>query len=336
MNESTQEIDVRQEVVDADARIRPHVLETPVEHSIYLSNLIEGTVYLKLDLQQTTGSFKFRGATSKINSLSDEELDRGVVSASTGNYALAIGEAMKNRGREATIYLATDVPQARIDLIRSHGLNIVMDCDDSWEAEKQARAVADEEGKIYVSPYNDRRVVGGQGTCGLEIARQVPSVDTMLAACGAGGLATGSAGYLKSVNPAIETIAVSPANSPVMHDSVEQGKMIEMETFATLADTCAGGVDLDTVTFELCQKYIDEIVLVSEEEIEDAIRLLFEQHRLVAEGSAALGVAYLMAHPERFRGKTVVPVVCGKNIGTELFKSIITRQEASAASTASV
>lgn len=323
MMESTQEIDIRQEVLDADNRIRPHVLETPVEHSIYLSDLIEGMVYLKLDLQQTTGSFKFRGASSKINSLSEEELDRGVISASTGNYALAIGEAMKNRGREATIYLANDVPQARIDLIKAHGLNIVIHGDAAWEAEKKARAVADAEAKIYVSPYNDRFVVGGQGTCGLEIWRQVPSVDTLIAACGGAGLVTGSAGYLKSCNSAIQTIAVSPEKSPVMYESLEQGKMVEMETFATLADTCAGGIDLDTITFELCQKYVDEIVLVSEAEIEDAIRVLFNQHRLVTEGSAALSVAYLMKHPERFRGRTVVSVVCGKNIGTELFKSII-------------
>ena len=188
MMESTQEIDVRQEVLDADQRIRPHVLETPVEHSIYLSNLIEGTVYLKLDLQQTTGSFKFRGATSKINSLSEEELDRGVISVSTGNYALAIAEAMKNCGREATIYLANDIEEARLDLIKAHGLNIVMYGDEPWEAEKEARAVAEAEGKIYVSPYNDRIVVGGQGTCGLEIWHQVPSIDTLIAACGGGGL----------------------------------------------------------------------------------------------------------------------------------------------------
>jgi len=330
MTELMQEIDVRQEVLDADARVRPHVLETPIEHSIYLSDLIEGTVYLKLDLQQTTGSFKFRGAASKINSLSDEELDRGVISASTGNYALAIAEAMKNRGREATIYLSTEVPQSRVDLIRSHGLNIVIYSDDNWEAEKKARAVAAEEGKIYVSPYNDAKVVGGQGTCGLEIARQVPSVDVMIAACGGGGLVSGSAGYLKSFNPAIETIAVSPANSPVMHDSLAQGEMLEVPTTPTLADTCAGGIDLDTITFELCQRYVDEIVLASEAEIEDAIRLLFEQHRLVTEGSAALSVAYLMKNPERFRGKTVVPIVCGRNIGTELFKNIITRQDAPA------
>ena len=323
MMEPPLQIDVRQEVLDADQRIRPHVLETPVEHSIYLSDLIEGTVYLKLDLQQTTGSFKFRGATSKINSLNDEELDRGVISVSTGNYALAIAEAMKNRGREATIYLANDIEESRLDLIKAHGLNIVMYGDEPWEAEKKARAVADAEGKIYVSPYNDRAVVGGQGTCGLEIWRQVPSIDILITACGGGGLVSGSAGYLKSCDPTIEAIAVSPENSPAMYESIGQGRVVETQHSPTLADTCAGDIDLDTITFPLCQKYVDEIVLVTEGEIEDAIRLLFEQHRLVTEGSAALGVAYLMKHPERFRGRTVVSVVCGKNIGTDLFKSII-------------
>jgi len=124
----------------------------------------------------------------------------------------------------------------------------------------------------------------------------------------------------------VEVFGVSPANSPVLYESVLADRMIEMESQPTLADTCAGGIDLDTITFPLCQKYVDEIVLVAEDEIAEAIRILFEHHRLVAEGSAALGVAYLLKHPERFTGKTVVPVVCGKNIGTELFKSIISRQ----------
>ena len=150
-------------------------------------------------------------------------------------------------------------------------------------------------------------------------------MDTLIAACGGGGLISGSAGYLKSHDPEIETIAVSPENSPVMYESVRQGRMLEMETLPTLADTCAGGVDLDTITFELCRRHVDEMALVSEAEIEGAIRLLFEHHRLVTEGSAALSVAYLVKHAERFRGRTVVPIVCGRNIGTELFKSIITK-----------
>lgn len=325
MSVETSTIDVRREVLEADARIRPWVLETPVERSPYLSELIGGTVWLKLDLQQVTGSFKFRGATSKVLSLSEEELDRGLVSASTGNYALAVAEAAGIRGRRVAVYVARTMPAARRELLESYGLELVTHGDDPWDAEREARAVAERENKVYLSPYNDPQVVGGQGTCGLEVARQVPEVDTFIAACGGGGLVGGSAGYLKSANADIETIAVSPEKSPVMHHSLREGAMLEMETFETLADTCGGGVDLDTITFPLCQRYVDEITLVSESEIEDAIRLLFERHRLVAEGSAALGVALLMKEPERFAGRTVVPVVCGKNIGTELFKSIVCR-----------
>ncbi len=321
--ETAELVDVRKEVLAADKRIRPYVIETPVDHSIYFSELISGTVHLKLDLYQTTGSFKFRGATSKIMSLSEEELDRGIVSASTGNYALAIGQAMKNIGREATIYLAKDVPESRIELIASHGLNIVIYGDEAWDAEKKAREVAGTEGKIYVSPYNDPAVLGGQGTCGLEIEKQVKDVDTVIFSCGAGGLLTGSGGYLKSGNPDINVIGVSPENSPIMYESLRQGEMIEMGITQTLADTCAGGVDLDTITFGLCQKYVDEIALVSEEEIKMGIKILFEQHRLVSEGSAALSAAYLLKNKEKFKGANVVLVVCGKNIGIELFKSII-------------
>jgi threonine dehydratase len=296
---------------------------TPLEFSRYLSDAIKGEVWLKLDLVQKTASFKFRGAINKILSLTEEELDQGVVSASTGNYALAVAEAMRLRGRVATIYVARDIDKSRLDLLRFHGLNLVISGDLAWEAEKEARRVGDEEGKIYVSPYNDPLVVGGQGTCGYEISQQLPDLDAALFACGAGGLLTGSAGWLKSHNPKIEAYGVSPANSPVMHESMRQNKMVEMETLPTLADTCAGGVDLDSITLELCQRYVDDILLLSEKEIEAAIRLLFEQHRLVTEGSGALGVGGLLKHKEHFKGKKVVAVVCGRNINLEVFKKII-------------
>ena len=134
---------------------------------------------------------------------------------------------------------------------------------------------------------------------------------------------TGSAGWLKSQNPDVEAFGVSPENSPVMYESMRVGKMVEMETFPTLADTCAGGVDLDSITLNLCQRYVDEIILLTETEIEESIRLLFEQHRLVVEGSGALGVGALLKNKERFKGKKVVAVVCGRNIDLEVFKQII-------------
>jgi len=323
MTTDTQQLDVPKLVLEAIERCRAHLSPTPLEYSMYLSDKIEGEVWLKLDSMQTTSSFKFRGAINKILSLSEAELNKGVVSASTGNYALAVAEAMRRRQRRATIYVAEDLEPSRLALLRSHGLELVIHGKRAWDAEKEARRVAEEEDKIYVSPYNDPIVVGGQGTCGYEISQQLPDLDAALFACGAGGLLTGSAGWLKSHNPEVKAFGVSPENSPVMYESVRAKKMIEMETFPTLADTCAGGVDLDSITLPLCHRYVEEILLLTEKEIEESIRLLFEQHRLVVEGSGALGVGGLLKHKERFQGKKVVAVVCGRNISLEVFKRII-------------
>jgi len=322
-NENQQQLDVPKLVLEAIERCQYHLSPTPLEYSMYLSEKIDGEVWLKLDSMQRTSSFKFRGAINKILSLTEAELDKGVVSASTGNYALAVAEAVKIRKHRATIYIAEDIEQSRLELLRSHGLDLVIYGEGAWDAEKEARRVAEEQDKIYVSPYNDPIVVGGQGTCGYEISRQLPEVEAALFACGAGGLLTGSAGWLKSHNPEVEAFGVSPENSPVMYESMRTNKMVEIETFPTLADTCAGGVDLDSITLELCQRYVEEIILLTETEIEESIRLLFEQHRLVVEGSGALGVGGLLKRKERFKGKKVVAAVCGRNIDLEVFKRII-------------
>jgi threonine dehydratase len=290
---------------------------------MYFSKQIDGEVWLKLDSMQRTSSFKFRGALNKILSLTEEELEQGVVTASTGNYALAVAEAVRIRKHRATIYVAEDLDASRLELLRAHGLDLVIFGEGAWDAEKEARRVAEEEDRIYVSPYNDPIVVGGQGTCGYEISEQLPDLDVAFFACGAGGLVSGSAGWLKSHNPDVKAFGVSPENSPVMYESMRTGNMVEMETFPTLADTCAGGVDLDSITLDLCRRYVDEIFLLTETEIERSIRLLFEQHRLVVEGSAALAVGGLLKDKERFKGKKVVAVVCGRNIDLQVFKRII-------------
>jgi len=321
--ENQPQLDVPQLVLEAHDRCQEHLSPTPLEYSRYLSGKIEGEVWLKLDSMQRTASFKFRGALNKILSLTEAELDKGIVSASTGNYALAVAEAMRIRKRRATIYVAEDIDASRLAILRAHGLDLVMHGEAAWDAEKEARRVAEEKDMIYVSPYNDPLVVGGQGTCGYEVFQQLPDVEAALFACGAGGLLTGSAGWLKSKNPKVEAIGVSPENSPVMYESMRANKMVEMETYPTLADTCAGGVDLDTITFDLCRRYVDDIMLLTEKEIEVSIRLLFEQHRLVVEGSGALSVGGLLKRKEHFKGKKMVAVVCGRNIDLELFKRII-------------
>lgn len=319
----TQPLDVPRLVQEAIDRCKEHLSPTPLEYSLYLSQEIEGEVWLKLDSMQRTSSFKFRGAVNKILSLTEAELDKGVVTASTGNYALAVAEAMKIRGRRATIYVARDIEPGRLELLRAHGLDLVVHGDGAWDAEKEARRVGEEEDRTYVSPYNDPMVMGGQGTCGYEISRQLPDVEAALFAVGGGGLVGGSAGWLKSHNPDVQVFGVSPENSPVMYESVRRNEMVEMEILPTLADTCAGNIDLDTITLDPCQRYVEEIFLLTEAEIEAAIRLLFEQHRLVVEGSGALSVGGLLKRRERFRGKRVVATVCGRNINLETFKRII-------------
>jgi threonine dehydratase len=316
------QLDVPRLVLEASERCKDYLSPTPLEYSAHLSEQIGGEVWLKLDSMQRTASFKFRGAINKILSLTEAELERGVVSASTGNYALAVAEAVRIRGHRATIFVAEDMDPSRLALLTSHGLDLVTRGAHAWDAERERRA-AEDDGRIYVSPYNDPVVVGGQGTCGYEISRQLPDLDAALFACGGGGLLTGSAGWLKSHNPDIEAFGVSPENSPVMYESMRVNKIVEMETLPTLADTCAGGVDPDSITLDLCRRYVDEIVLLTETEIEASIRLLFEQHRLVVEGSGALGVGGLLKRREHFSGKKVVAAVCGRNIDLEVFKRIV-------------
>ena len=320
MNEN---IDIRQLVLEAEERCRPFLWETPLEYSQYFSDVSGAKVWLKLDLVQKTTSFKLRGATNKIMALSDEEVGLGVVTASTGNYAFAVAEAISHRNQTATTYVAKNIDPSRLELMQSVGLDVVIHGDEAGAAELEARRVADVEGKIYVSPYNDPLVVGGQGTCGLEISRQLTDLDAAVFAVGGGGLIGGSGGWLKSFNPEVEIYGVSPENSPVMYESLKANRIIDMEIAPTLADTCAGGVDHDAITLELCQRTIDEMFLLSEQEIVDAIRLIFEQHRLVAEGSAAMTVGALLKHGDRFKGKKVVLVLCGRNIDIDRFKSII-------------
>jgi threonine dehydratase len=321
--QSQPQLDVPQLVLEAHERCREHLSVTPLEYSPYLSEKIDGDVWLKLDSMQRTGSFKFRGALNKILSLTEAELDKGIVTASTGNYAFAVAEAMRIRKRRPTIYVAKDMDPARLKELRAHDLDLVVYGEAAWDAEKEARRVAEEKDMIYVSPYNDPLVVGGQGTCGYEISKQRPDLDAAFFACGAGGLLTGSAGWLKSQNPKVEAYGVSPENSPVMYESMRADRIVEMETYPTLADTCAGGVDLDSITLALCRRYVDGIVLIAETEIEASIRILFEQHRLVVEGSGALSVGGLLRRKDQFKGKKVVAVVCGRNIPLELFKRII-------------
>lgn len=322
--ESQQLLDVPQLVREAVERTSDYLTPTPLEYSRYLSEQIDGEVWLKLDSMQRTSSFKFRGAINKVLTLTEEELNKGLITASNGNHALAMGEALPYINHSATLYVGGNTAQVRLDLLEAQGvLDVKIVGNDAYDAEVEARRAAAEEGKVYISPYNDATVMGGQGTCGYEISQQLPDVDATFITCGGGGLLAGSAGWLKHHNPETACYGVVSQNSPVMKRCIEAGELFEMETSPTLADTCAGCIDLDSITFDICKRYVDEFISISEEEIADAMRVIFYEHRLVAEGSAALTVAAILKRKDELKGKKVVAVICGKNVDVELFKRII-------------
>jgi len=316
-------MDVRNSVIEAENRIRAHIRETPVEESIWLSELSGGEVYLKLENLQITNSFKLRGAANKLLSLSDDEQSRGIVTASTGNHGSAIAYLLRKFGWPGTIYVPETASKAKVSALEQYGANLKFHGQDGIETENFARRFAEEKGMTYVSPYNDEEIIGGQGTIGLELERQLGQIDAVVVPIGGGGLAAGVAGYLKAVYRSIEIIGCQPVNSKVMYESLAAGKILDLPSEPTLADGTAGGIEIDSLTFPICQATIDEMVLIEEEEIVDSIRQVLERHHLLIEGAAALSVAALLKNFERFDGKKVVLVLSGARLSLDVLREIL-------------
>jgi threonine dehydratase len=314
---------VRKDVLDAEERIRSHIRETPVEYSPYLSRLGNCSVYLKLENIQLTGSFKLRGAANKILSLTKEEKEKGVITASTGNHGVAFAWMAKKFDVKGTIFLPETSSPTKIEALRLYGAELQYYGDDCVKAEIHARKIAEERGLTFVSAYNDLQIIGGQGTIGIELARQIPHIDCVLSPVGGGGLIAGIAGYLKTENSDIEIIGCQPEKSAVMYASIKAGRILDMESEPTLSDGSAGGIEPGAVTFRICQELVDDFILVAEEEIISALRLIMEKHYLLIEGAAALSVASFIQQIDRFQGKNVVLVLSGSKISLETLKKIL-------------
>lgn len=313
-------------VFQAEERIRPFIRETPLEYSFYLSKLAECNVYLKLDNLQYTGSFKMRGATNKLLSLSNKERKKGVLAASTGNHGMGVAYGLRRFDIKGEIYLPENSLPQKINMLRDYGAELVFHGDDCAITEAYARTVSTQTGKVFISPYNDEQIIAGQGTLAVELKRQLTNVDAVFVAVGGGGLISGIGGFLKEKNRRTQIIGCLPKNSPVMYESIKAGEIVEMPALPTLSDGTAGGVEAGAITFSLCQKYVDDWITVTEEEIESAMRLVFEQHRLVIEGAAGVAVAAFMRsqNAQKFGKKAnVVIVLCGGNVDMEKFKSIV-------------
>ncbi|EKN3467912.1 threonine/serine dehydratase [Yersinia enterocolitica] len=301
-------------IKEAHQALRPQVRVTPLEYSPLLSQHSGCEIYLKCEHLQHTGSFKFRGASNKLRLLTDEQRQRGVITASTGNHGQAMALAGKLAGVKATIYAPEQAAAIKLEAIRALGGEVELIPGDALNAELAADSAAQQQGKIYISPYNDRQIIAGQGTCGMEMVEQQPDLDAVFVAVGGGGLISGIATVLKKLSDKTQIIGCWPANATSMYTSLENGKIQEVAEQETLSDGTAGGVEPGAITFALCQQLIDQKVLVSEQEIKDAMRLIAHTDRWMIEGAAGVALAVALKQAPLWQGKKVAVVLCGKNI----------------------
>ena len=312
-----------QDVVTAADRVRSYIRKTHLTHSRPFSDLVNADVWFKLESLQITGSFKARGAVNKILSLKDQEKEQGVVSASTGNHGAAVAYAAGELNIGCTIYVPDDASPTKLENMEQFGAKIKVHGDDCIKAEEKARQVSISTGETYVSPYNDPFVMAGQGTLGVEIESQCDGLDVIIISVGGGGLIGGTAGYLKSVWPEIHVIGCSPENSAVMIHSMKAGRVLDLESRPTLSDGTAGGIEENSITFPICCNVIDESVLVTENEIKNAMITYMEKEHQLLEGAAGTAVAALIKKKDDLHGKRVGVVICGGNISLDTVREIL-------------
>lgn len=308
---------------DAAGRIADLARQTPLDYSQRFSVLTGADVYLKLENLQFTGSFKLRGASNRLMTLSQEQLAAGCVAASSGNHGAAVAYAMQKLGVEGVIFVPEQTSTAKVDAIKSYGGDVRFFGTDGLDTETHARQYADEHGMFYLSPYNDAEVIAGQGTCGVEIATQLPDVDAIYIAVGGGGLISGVGSVLKSHNPEVRIVGCQPEASAVMAHSVEAGHVIDEPSEPTLSDGTAGGVEQDSITFDLCRELVDDFVLVSEEQIAAAMRQFVDLEHQLIEGAAAVALAAMLEQEKANQGSKVVVLICGGNVSRDTLRQVL-------------
>lgn len=284
----------------------------------------ESEVYLKTENLQLTGSFKLRGAYYKISQLTDEEKAKGVIACSAGNHAQGVALGATHNGIKALICLPAGAPISKIEATKSYGAEVCLVPGVYDDAYAKALQLRDEYGYTFVHPFDDPKVIAGQGTIGLEILDQMPDVEAVIVPIGGGGLISGVAFAIKTLRPEIKVYGVQSSGAPSMVTSLQEGEIQHLNSVSTIADGIAvkePGVN----TFDMCNRYVDEVVTVSDEEIAAAILALIEQQKLVAEGAGAVSVAAAMFNKVPIKGKKTVCLVSGGNIDVNTLSRVITR-----------
>ncbi len=312
------------DIQTAMGRIREAIRISPCTYSEAFSALTNNTIFLKLDNQQRTGAFKERGALNKLLTLTAEERAQGVIAASAGNHAQGVAYHAGRQGIQASIYMPLPTPLTKVSATRAYGAEVVLCGTNYDEAYEEAVKQSRERHLTLIHAFDDDAVIAGQGTLGLEILEQQPDIEVIVAPIGGGGLIGGIACAAKERNPAVRVFGVQPAKLPSMKAAVEHGSPVTIKPAATIADGIAVRRAGER-TFPLVQKYVDDIVTVEEEEIANAILLLLEREKTLAEGAGAASIAAVLNHKLPLEGKKVAVLVCGGNIDVTLLARIIER-----------
>ena len=284
----------------------------------------DADVYLKTENLQVTGSFKVRGAYYKISTLSEEERQKGVIACSAGNHAQGVALAATKAGIKSLICLPDGAPISKVEATKGYGAEVCLVPGVYDDAYNKALQLRDEKGYTFIHPFDDENVIAGQGTIGIELLEQLPDMDAVVVPIGGGGLISGVAFAIKSLNPKIKVYGVQAAGAPSMYKSVKDGKIERLDNVSTIADGIAVKEPGEN-TFELVSKYVDEIVTVTEDEISGAILSLIEQQKLISEGAGAVSVAAVMFDKIPVKGKKVVCLVSGGNIDVTILSRVIRR-----------
>ncbi|WP_214471210.1 hydroxyectoine utilization dehydratase EutB [Mesorhizobium sp. dw_380] len=314
---------ILQDIRAARERIANKIERTATVLSPSLSERLDVPVHLKLEHRQTTGSFKLRGASNAIASLSAAEKARGVVAASTGNHGRALAHAAKLEGMRAVICMSRLVPKNKLDEIRRLGAEIRIVGNSQDDAQQEVERLVAQEGLVMLPPFDHPAIIAGQGTLGLEMIEQVPDAALVLVQLSGGGLASGVAAAVKGVSPGTKVIGVSMARGAAMKASLDAGRPVLVEELPTLADSLGGGIGLDNrLTFSMCRDLLDDVILLTEDEIAAGIRHAYAQEREVVEGAGAVCIAALIAGKVKANGPMVV-LLSGRNIDMNAHRKII-------------
>jgi threonine dehydratase len=304
------------DVYQAQRRIDGRVPTTPLLPSTWLSSIADGTVFLKIESANLTSSFKIRGAFNAALRLS-EGVDSDaapIVTASAGNHGRALAMAAEQLGLSCVVFTPASAPETKKNAIRRHGAILHSDCADYDAAEQQAKALADAEGGVYVSPYNHPDVIAGAGTIGLELIEAMPQFDVVVIPLGGGGLASGVGLALKAAAPKVTIVGVEVEASSPFTLSLEAGRITAITPRPSLADGLVGNLEAGSITFPLVQQVVDRVVTVSEDELARAMKGLASEERLIVEGAGAAAVAAIMSGKASAPGQRVIAIVSGGNV----------------------